>query len=125
MRFVRSRLSWIVFGWLMCQTAGLVAAPFALCCQESSDAGLPECCQGLAPGQTCPMHHARHDDAICKMRNACVRADSALVSLAGGIGVLPAATIGVNAFAPSDRISTLTASALLRAARPEPPPPRV
>jgi len=125
MPIVRRRLSWIICGWLACQVAGLVAAPFAFCCQGNAKATqVPTCCRALTPGQKCPMHHGGQDDRTCKMRNACAPADSALLTLAGGLGVLPPATSGVTAFDPGDRVGSLNISTILRAARPESPPPR-
>jgi hypothetical protein len=125
MSLVRRRLSWIAIAWLVGQMAGMAAAPFAFCCEQQSFDGLPECCQGVGPGQTCPMHHTRRDDTTCKMRNACVRGDSALISLGGGLGVVPPPTIGVIAFVPGERALALIASAIQRAAPPDSPPPRL
>jgi hypothetical protein len=126
MSLVRRRLSWLITGWLACQFAGYVAAPFALCCEDASATALPKCCQGVAPGQTCPMHH-RHggdEDSTCKMRNACARGDSALVSLGSGLGILAPPTIDVTAFAVRDRLTASLSPTILRTDRPESPPPR-
>jgi len=126
MSLVRRRLSWLICCWLAFQIAGFVAAPFALCCEDPSAFAEPDCCQGVGPGQTCPMHHKTKpdDDSTCKMRNACAPADSALVSLSGGLGVLPTVTSDVIAFTAGDPLTGLSESHVLRAARPEPPPPR-
>ena len=71
------------------------------------------------------MHHkANPDENTCKMRNACAQADSALVSLSGGLGVMPAVTSDVIAFTAGELLTGLAESHVLRAARPEPPPPR-
>jgi hypothetical protein len=126
MALVRRRLSWLICCWLACQLAGYVVAPFALCCEDPSAAVLPDCCEMAEPGQTCPMHHnVDPDDGTCKMRNVCARGDSALLTLTGGHGVLPPPTIGVIIFTAGDPLASLTASALVRGARPEAPPPRV
>ena len=76
------------------------------------------------PGQVCPMHHTTAGKRECKMRNTCGAADAALMALAGGVGVLPAATSVVNAFDFCDRIVGLAATAILRTDRPDAPPPR-
>jgi hypothetical protein len=111
--------------WLLCQVAGLAAAPFSLCCSQLASADqTPACCRGLAPGQTCPMHHGDKSDSTCKMRSACSRSDAALLTLTGGLGVLPASTMGVIAFDPGVVIAAVTVSTALRADRPDPPPPR-
>jgi len=129
MALVRRRLSWRSCIWLACQFAGLAIAPFALCCEDASASDmsdLPECCKAVGPGETCPMHHnTSHDDSTCKMRNACSKGDSALISLSGGIGVLPSSTFSVSAFTAGDRLTMPIESAPLRSTRPESPPPRV
>jgi hypothetical protein len=125
MALVRRRLSWLICGWLACQLAGYVAAPLALCCEDPSTSVLPDCCQAAAPGQTCPMHHnADQDDRTCKMRNACARGDSALLTLSGGLGVMPTPTGDVIDFTLGDPLTAWSASATLRTVRPESPPPR-
>jgi hypothetical protein len=44
--------------------------------------------------ETCPMHHGRSTEEgsapVCAMTSSCAPADVALLSFAGGIGVLPA-----------------------------------
>ena len=121
---VRRRLSWVVLLWLAGQVAGIAAAPVAFCCQRVATEDDDICCPGLKPGQTCPMHHTRHSDRTCKMRNACGRADAGLVSLAGVVGLLPPPTIVVSAFDLGGAVDCAAPSALLRAYRPESPPPR-
>lgn len=125
MSLVRRRLSWLIGAWLLCQVANVAAAPLTFCCQNVATADDEEkCCPGLLPGQVCPMHHTKEGERTCKMRNACARADAALVALAGGIGVLPPATAVVNTFDLGDRLRTAPRSIILRACRPESPPPR-
>jgi hypothetical protein len=128
MAAVRRRLPWIVGLWLTCQLAGISAAPLAFCCQRpASIDDEEECCPGLAPGQICPMHHVRKGDRkepTCKMRDACAQSDAGLVSLAGGVGLLPHATSSVSNFAIGDAVVAAAPSAICRAYRPESPPPR-
>ena len=128
MAAVRRRLSWIVGVWLACQLAGIVAAPLAFCCQRQVTIDDDEeCCQGLAPGQMCPMHHVRkgeRKEPTCKMRDACGQSDAGLVSLAGVAGLLPPATASVNDFAIGDTLAAVAPTAISRAHRPESPPPR-
>jgi hypothetical protein len=122
---VRRRLSWVVLLWLAGQVAGIAAAPVAFCCQRVATEDDDICCPGLKPGQTCPMHHTRERDRTCKMRNACGRTDAGLVSLAGVVGLLPVPTTVVNAFDLGAAVDCAAPSALLRAFRPESPPPRI
>ena len=124
MPFVRRRISWVVGVWLACQLAGIVAAPLAFCCRPIASADEEDCCPGLAPGQMCPMHHKREGERTCKMRDACTRADAGLVALAGVVGLLPATTGVVSAFAIGAPPRAAVSSAIARAHRPESPPPR-
>ena len=124
MPFVRRRISWVVGIWLACQLAGVVAAPLAFCCRTIQVDDDEACCPGLLPGQMCPMHHKREGERTCKMRDACNRADAGLVALAGVVGLLPATTSVVNAFAVGAPPRAAVPSAIARAHRPESPPPR-
>lgn len=133
----RARLPWFVGAWLLCQAAGLTAAPLALCCDIQLEASADDaCCQGLAPGQTCPLHghtapaastSGTSDSkapADCTMRSACGPTDLALLSIASGVAVLPT----VNAVAVltiSTPVASIDALASSRVELPESPPPRV
>jgi hypothetical protein len=125
MSLVRRRLSWLVGVWLLCQIANVAAAPLTFCCQNVATADDEEkCCPDILPGQVCPMHHKKEGERTCKMRNACVRTDAALVALAGSVGVLPPATPAVNTFDPGDLLRPARQSAVVRVSLPESPPPR-
>jgi hypothetical protein len=125
MPFVRRRLPWVIGAWLLCQVAGVAAAPLTFCCQNvATSADDEECCPGLLPGQVCPMHHAKEGERTCKMRSTCTKSDAALVSLAGGIGVVPVATPLVSSFVVGEPVRHAPTSAIARAYRPESPPPR-
>jgi hypothetical protein len=126
MLFIRRRLSWLICAWLMCQIAGVAAAPIMFCCKDvPTAADERECCAGLMPGQLCPMHHKPAEGKNdCKLRNACAPADAMLVALAGGAGTLPAATAVVNAFEAGDVLASSAPTAIARTTPPESPPPR-
>ena len=127
MLFVRRRLSWLVCAWLMCQVAGIAAAPIAFCCKDVTAAADEEdCCEGLQPGQYCPMHHktAGGGKNECKMRSACAPTDAMLVALAGGIGPVEGSTSVVNDFVPGEFVAPLAATSIVRSVPPDPPPPR-
>lgn len=125
MSLFRRRLSWLIGAWLLCQIANVAAAPLTFCCQNVATAEDEEkCCPGLLPGQICPMHHTKEGERTCKMRSACAGTDAALVALAGGIGVLPAATALVSTFDPGELPHPAPRSAPVRAYSPESPPPR-
>lgn len=122
---LRRRLSWLVGLWLLCQVANVAAAPVTFCCQNVATPDDDEkCCPGLLPGQVCPMHHTKEGERTCKMRSICTKSDTALVALAGSLGILPPATTAVNAFALGDLPRLAPQSAIVRAYRPESPPPR-
>jgi hypothetical protein len=125
MSLVRRRLSWLVGAWLLCQIANVAAAPLTFCCQNVATAGDDEkCCPGLLPGQVCPMHHTKEGERTCKMRAVCAGTDASLVALAGGLGVMPPATVSVSVFVLGDLPNPAAQSAILRTDRPESPPPR-
>jgi len=127
MLFVRSRLSWLVCAWLMCQVAGIAAAPIAFCCKDLPAAtDEQDCCEGLQPGQYCPMHHktAGGGKNECKMRSACAPADAMLVALAGGTGLVERTTSVVSSFAPGEFLAPLAPTSIARTVPPDPPPPR-
>ena len=122
---LRRRLSWLVGIWLLCQVANVAAAPLTFCCQNvATDDDEEKCCPGLLPGQVCPMHHTKEGVRTCKMRSSCAPSDAALVGLASGLGVMPHTTAAVNAFALGDAPRMAPRSAIVRAYRPESPPPR-
>jgi hypothetical protein len=89
-----------------------------------------ECECPIAPGQACPMHHngkdhaGKRDDTTCTLRNAFPADDTALFAHAGGFGILPGPMAVATDFDPGAVVLTAAPSALLRAYRPESPPPR-
>jgi hypothetical protein len=120
---IRRHIAWIASVWLMCQCAAF-AAPAAVCCMDRAPSQVPathSCCtNGNGP---CPMHRPTAERA-CAMKGACQQADAALLSLAGGLGILPPVT-------PIPLDAHLVAAALVsshplvdRATSPTSPPPR-
>jgi hypothetical protein len=126
MGVIRRRLSWLAVLGLACQLAGLAGAPAVVAFGFA--AAIDDCgCPNVAPGQMCPMHHHSRkgkDDGTCKMRSGCQPPEVALLSMAGGPGILPGATDVVIAFDFAAAISHLVPTAVARAPRPESPPPR-
>jgi hypothetical protein len=123
MQLFRRHLVWVVCGWLVCQLAGVAAAPIMLLGATATH-DEQECDCPVAPGQACPMHHSGKHDTTCKMRNAFGGPEAALFALSGGFGVLPRSTVTVSAFIPGAVVLIGRPSAILRAHRPESPPPR-
>jgi hypothetical protein len=115
--------------WLVCQLAGLLAAPvvlgFRATAADAEEAGCE--CPGTAPGQACPMHkgHAdtRDDENTCRMQSTCATSDAALLTICGSIGLLPAGAAVEAHHVPEtivQPIRTLTS----RTELPDAPPPR-
>lgn len=112
--------------WLACQLAGFAAAPLALCLGPASAAADVEdaCCPGIAPGQMCPMHHTREGTRQCVLRNACASSSAALLTLFGGLGLLPSSAESSTVVAVSPLGPAPSSERIVRADLPESPPPR-
>jgi hypothetical protein len=126
----------LVASLLLSFQAGVLAiSPFVDCCttaasQASQDED--ECCQGMAPGQMCPLHKHRqppkqthHDDGRSgpALRCGCGTGEPALASLMFGLGIIPApaasAVVLISAPAPFTVTYPIDHPRSL-----EPPPPR-
>jgi len=88
MTFVRRHLSWLLSAWLVCQITAL-AAPVVL---ASSGAVEQLCTCAGGDHESCPMHHGQADGqgtGLAGVRACRAPVDVALLSMAGGAGVLP------------------------------------
>jgi len=97
MKTVRHHLTWLLRAWLLCQMVAL-AAPVALASIGSVVVEELCTCTG-GDHETCPMHHGTPDagqSALCGMRSAATPLDVALLSMAGGTGVMPSAVFLVR-----------------------------
>jgi hypothetical protein len=124
---MRPMLRALASAWLVCQLAGLIAAPVAMCVNPAEAAASAEdaCCPGVAPGQVCPMHHTREGAKHCVMRSACASGTTALLTLVGGVGLLPSLTSSaVDTLAQAGAAPRLASATIARAELPESPPPR-
>jgi hypothetical protein len=98
-----------------------VALPLAAAARIVTSAD--ECCPGVAPGQTCPMHHSREAARTCRVSNAC-SASGAFAWLFGIVG-LPVPTAPLSTAPVVVRAAGLTAAPLLSLSLvPDAPPPR-
>ena len=136
MNIFRRHLTAIGIVWLSFQAGVVALSPFASCCAAASQAvGVDddECCQGMAPGQICPLHKHRHappksthsDGAPdnCAIRGGCGNIDPALLSLGFGLGVVdPPVSFAVAQISQS--VPHFTACAVECARSLDPPPPR-
>jgi hypothetical protein len=124
MQRVRRRLPWIVGAWLLCQAAAVASAPLALWRTAPTISVEDDCCPGVAPGQMCPMHHTKEGTRKCVVRGACDTSHAALLALSGGLGLPSLATSPIVRPPSADRIALSRPTTIVRAARPESPPPR-
>ena len=90
---MRPMLRALASAWLVCQLAGLIAAPVAMCVNPAEAAASAEdaCCPGVAPGQVCPMHHTRE-----RLRKAGVVDSQGLRSLSGGESIIVAGLVTIR-----------------------------
>lgn len=122
----RRHLGPFVALWLVCQTAGLVAAPLSLAHVSQATLDSEEChCPGVGPGQICPMHHKqRESKQTCRMCGTSDAGEVALVVLTVGLGIL-APTPGTPVVSHgSESIAATAVSVVSRAEHPDSPPPR-
>jgi len=102
----------VAVAWLTCQLAAMCVVALAMCCPNA------------APGDICPMHHAKPAESDCLMRAACAPTDSTLVSLATGVGLLPHFSTTFVTLQSVDAPTAPAPSAHARADRPDAPPPK-
>ena len=107
-RFLRS----VALVWLTCQLAAVCVAALAMCCPNAR------------PGDLCPIHHAKPAESECLMRASCAPTDSALVSLASGVGALTHFPTTFVALQSLDAPRAVFPLVLARADGPEAPPPK-
>jgi hypothetical protein len=113
--------------WLMLELAAFAAAPIVMFVDRGHPSGTHRqkaCCPGIAPGQICPMHHAREGGRTCTMTSGCREDAVALLSLIAVAGVPALTARGVSLSATADLVQPLTATPIARAELPESPPPR-
>jgi hypothetical protein len=140
MRSIRRHLTAIGVAWLVFQAGVLAVSPFVSCCAAQANAVEDDkCCEGLAPGQMCPLHKHRHApkdsphdgaqshhdgaQSDCAIRGDCARIDPALMSLGFGLGVLePPVALTVTTI--SSPVPQFAACVVDCARSLDPPPPR-
>ncbi len=125
MRFIRTRLSWLLSFWLACQVVAL-AAPAVLAASGSTP--VEELCTcPVGDHESCPMHHGTpadtDADTLCVMKACCAPVDVALLSMAGGTGVLPSA-IALDRPQPSAHVIAFHHVAVDTPVSHDTPPPR-
>jgi hypothetical protein len=132
----RSRLSRIAVVWLVCQAAGLAAAPLALCCPSTAgDDSCPLHAHATASERGDHVSASERGDHVsasaaddlapghCTMRGTCGSVEASLMSLVGGAAVLPSLH-AVAVLSTSTPLTVRSASAPSRVVLPDAPPPR-
>jgi hypothetical protein len=122
---------------LFLQMGGALASATALCCATAAAALSADddvCCQGLAPGQICPLHkhgkgghkesHRSPSSGGCAMRSGCGTQPAGLESLSFGLGTLPAPDSIIDRPLGCDFVCAASSIAT-RSLLPDLPPPRV
>jgi hypothetical protein len=122
---LRKGTAWIAAGWLLCQAFALSVPIAAAVIAETADVCT---CPGGTPGAQCPMHHHGLGIATSKpsgpaLQNACAQPDATLLSLAGGLGVLPQA-VAISVDSHQTTVASFASIPVLRPAIPDAPPPR-
>lgn len=122
---LRSRIAWIAAAWLVCQSFALAVPIAASVIAETTDICT---CPGGVAGAQCPMHHhglgmGTEKPPAPAVRNACAQPDATLLSLAGGIGVLPQPA-DISADSTTSPVELITSTPLHRSEIPDAPPPR-
>ena len=124
MRAVRQRLSCVIGVWLVCQLAGLLAAPLSFTATAvAAEIQKCTCPPGTAPGDACPMHHPHEGKRECVLKSVSSPSD-ALLSLYASLGLMPPTEVFVAVVVGADIVAPVAASAISHPVRPESPPPR-
>jgi hypothetical protein len=132
---IRNHLSAIGIVWLMFQAGVLAGSPFVSCCAAASQTeDEDDCCKGMAPGQICPLHKHRHapkpdpqqdhSSSRCAISSGCPTPEPALLSLAFGLGVIPA-PVSLAVISVSNPVHAVASHVVTQAHSLDPPPPRL
>lgn len=128
---MRRALRSLVCTWLLLQLTGLVVAPVAVC--HSVEAltagnhagGHDACtCDEAVPGQACPMHKPSAGDDHRVIEADCASSPAVLITLLGGIGLLPPPASSAGTLIAGDLPPAGPSLSVARAELPDPPPPR-
>jgi hypothetical protein len=132
-RTLRLHLAQIVGVWLVCQAGVLAAGSLSMAgvLVNVGDHAAMCTCGASGPDHDCPMHgkHTDHESTgkpapDCAMRSGNAATEATLASIFIGIGLVPPAQIAALAEPTLESIPALPAPVLLRAERPDSPPPR-
>ena len=125
MSFLRKRTAWIAAAWLTCHALALTAPLAAVVIAAAEDLCT---CPGGTPGAVCPMHHRvmtpDAKPAGPQVRNGCAQPDTALLSLTGGLGVLPVSAVQSSLALLPATVASVAIASIQHVAIPDAPPPR-
>jgi hypothetical protein len=114
--------SLVAVGWLVCQLVALAAPLTPLVSSDDQCA-----CPGGTLGALCPMHHHARPPSANPVgpivKNACATPATALLSLVGGLGVLPQ-PVPVNIDRTPTDVALFVSTPVDRSEVPDSPPPR-
>jgi hypothetical protein len=119
---VRRILGRMAAVWLLCQAAGLAAAPLALWITAPAD--LVECTCEHGDHAMCPMHHPPASDTRCVIQATQESGTAVLSTLLSGVGVVASASVTIVAPPMTTLLLLELTPAAFRPAPPDPPPPR-
>jgi len=134
-RFIRKRLVWIAVLWIAGQLTTLAATPLGLCCASATAVAADNhvCCEGMAPGQYCPLHKHRNGSSekprsgsspdSCALKGGCTPQPAGLEAFAVGPAILPSTPCTKDTDL-SSIVSFVCARVISRSSPPVSPPPR-
>jgi hypothetical protein len=125
---VRILVRLFALGCLVCQLNTLALVPSIQMVSATSSSAQQACrCPHGAHGvhaATCPMHKRAASAAQCRMRSARSRADAALLSILGPLGLVPSTGALINPPLSETRALVEGGTAIERVLSPDSPPPR-
>jgi hypothetical protein len=122
MASLRRLLGPLAIAWLLCQGTGIALGPVTLWV-ASAEPEL-ECTCTHGDHSICPMHHRPTATPRCAIRAAADVPVAALVTLLAGAGLMPPAASTLPRVPTSTAMPIDNASASVRTAPPDSPPPR-
>ena len=137
---VRRRLSVVALLWLLAHVSTVALSLTGVCCNVGSEATVADedvCCQGLAPGQICPLHKhssGHHQPSSrsapapsspdgCRMQAGCDSMTVMLNALSLDLGLLPETSVAADLPA-ADQVNAPGVHPPTRTTIPDLPPPR-
>ena len=120
---LRRAIGVIAITWLSCQVTTLALAPVILWIAAEAPV---ECLCTHGDHAFCPMHHKPAPGSkLCLMRSVNDLGTAVLTSVYGAVGLLPVTVAAMMPELQPSLAGSDLATALVRTAPPDPPPPRL